>query len=99
MTTCACGMPGGSRSLSKNLAKNVRARSMRASQSFITATRSLATPIDVGFDHQLPEDLLERASSISSRRRDTESCATTRPSLRMITSVATRSTLSSTCEL
>ena len=25
MTTCACGMPGGSRSLSKNLAKNVRA--------------------------------------------------------------------------
>ena len=44
MTTCACGKPGGIRSLSKNLAKNARARSERSSQSFITATRSLAMP-------------------------------------------------------
>ena len=56
-------------------------------------------PIDVGFDHELPEHLLERGELHELAQARDRIVRDDRPSLRMITSVATRSTLSSTCEL
>ena len=95
-----CGAPEGIRSLSNIRPKNIRVKDRGllpfGRQSFITPTRSRATSSTSAASTTFLNTCSSEGSAISSRRRKTESWATTCESWRISTSVATFSTLSRT---